>query len=228
MKITAISDLHGYLPEIETCDIVCICGDILPLGIDRNFDKSEIWFKHVFIPWTLQLPCDHVVFIAGNHDFFFEKLTKSIIDSDYIKEHTDKLIYLCDDLVELKGIKIYGTPWVPVLYNWAFYKSDEELYEKYNEIPDDIDILLTHCPAYNYNLTGVVLQNGNWNYMRELGSFELFRVLEKRNNIKYHFSGHIHTGNHKLETVGTLQCANVSIKDENYNVSFKPLTIEIQ
>ena len=36
MKIIAFSDNHGYLPKLEPCDVVCICGDIMPLEIDRN------------------------------------------------------------------------------------------------------------------------------------------------------------------------------------------------
>ena len=40
MKICAISDIHGYLPKMEECDVVCICGDILPLSIQHNLKAS--------------------------------------------------------------------------------------------------------------------------------------------------------------------------------------------
>lgn len=31
MKICATSDLHGNLPNIEPCELVLICGDIVSL-----------------------------------------------------------------------------------------------------------------------------------------------------------------------------------------------------
>ena len=36
--ICGISDLHGNLPEITSCDIVVICGDIFPLDIQKNME----------------------------------------------------------------------------------------------------------------------------------------------------------------------------------------------
>ena len=35
IKICAISDLHGYLPKIEPCELVLICGDIVSLCAQR-------------------------------------------------------------------------------------------------------------------------------------------------------------------------------------------------
>ena len=69
MKICGISDMHGNFDfEIKPCDIVLICGDILPLDIQHNLTKSEEWITRFFIPWCINLPCERVVFIGGNHD----------------------------------------------------------------------------------------------------------------------------------------------------------------
>ena len=64
MRICGISDMHGnYDFNVETCDIVLICGDIVPLDIQKNLVKSEEWLKTFFIPWCTNLPCEKVVFI---------------------------------------------------------------------------------------------------------------------------------------------------------------------
>ena len=41
IKVVAISDLHGYLPEIPECDLLCICGDLVPLNVQANSRKTR-------------------------------------------------------------------------------------------------------------------------------------------------------------------------------------------
>ena len=72
MKICAISDMHGRLDfNIKPCDILCICGDILPTTIQSLHEWSIKWLIEEFIPWCEKQPCEKVFFIAGNHDFVF-------------------------------------------------------------------------------------------------------------------------------------------------------------
>ena len=99
MKVAAISDLHGMLPlhpsdywkGIEECELLLICGDILPLRIQTNMLESRIWLTEEFKPWAASLPVEQVYFIAGNHDFWFERndLTAHQIFSSH-----DKVTYL--------------------------------------------------------------------------------------------------------------------------------------
>ena len=71
MKICALSDLHGTLfsteDYFEPCELVCICGDISPLSIQATSRKMRRWLVDEFKPWCESLPCDKVIFIAGNH-----------------------------------------------------------------------------------------------------------------------------------------------------------------
>ena len=75
MKIAVISDLHGYLPNypnkywdgIEECEILLICGDIMPLNIQTNMPKSKYWLIEDFKLWALDLPIEKIYIIAGNH-----------------------------------------------------------------------------------------------------------------------------------------------------------------
>ena len=71
MKICGISDIHGDLSvKIQPCDVLCICGDIVPLEVQVNSKKSKRWLKELFIPWCSKQPCKKVLVVGGNHDFF--------------------------------------------------------------------------------------------------------------------------------------------------------------
>lgn len=91
MRIGVTSDLHGVLPAVEECDIFLICGDIMPLNIQLNMPKSRLWLQNTFIPWANGLPCKHVVFIAGNHDFWFERNGGLEPDTPIVKIQTSLL-----------------------------------------------------------------------------------------------------------------------------------------
>lgn len=42
MKICVLSDLHGFLIDyIQPCELVLICGDIVPLRMQRNKPQCE-------------------------------------------------------------------------------------------------------------------------------------------------------------------------------------------
>ena len=50
------------------------------------------------------------------------------------------------------NVRIYGSPWQPEFYNWAFNlpRNGEEMKARWDAIPDNTDILITHGPAYGY------------------------------------------------------------------------------
>ena len=74
---------------------------------------------------------------------------------------------------------------------------------------------------------GRVLQHGNFNTMADYGSLELAEAISAR-DINYALCGHVHTGNHFPEPFGCVRnVVNVSLKDENYKVAFKPFNFEI-
>ena len=69
MRLIAISDLHGNLPEIkEQADIMIIAGDISPLYIQGRKSDMTNWLKNEFIDWINSLNVETVYLIAGNHE----------------------------------------------------------------------------------------------------------------------------------------------------------------
>jgi hypothetical protein len=139
-----------------------------------------------------------------------------------IREFNDKgVICLIDDFVEFEGLKIYGSPWQPEFYNWAYNlpRNGWELEQKWKDIPDDTDILLTHGPAWGILDTVVNRRDMN------LGCEMLAKRLETLHPL-IHNCGHIHSGYGYVEKNGT-HFFNSSVLDERYNHSQKPFDITI-
>ncbi len=220
--IGAISDIHGYLPtSFRRCEIMCICGDAFPQGIERDTIASREWFRTIFLPWAHKLPCEVVLMIPGNHCFYLESEYRQYQRIDIPDIYAKKCIYLIDKSFHYKGVHFYGTPWVTNLPNWAF-NTDNPL-ETYQLIPCNCDILLTHH-APDYDKLGCSYPNSE--NEKNYGSAELAQVILKRPNIKYHFCGHIHTGVHGGIRIGNTLSFNVSLLNEQYQEEFPPTYIE--
>lgn len=231
MKICAISDMHGILDfDIKPCDILCICGDIVPLKVQYYLEGTLKWLAKEFIPWCEKQPCEKVFLIAGNHDIVAQEHP-----DDWEAMFNDtKITYLLDKEVEYtketednyESIRIYGTPWCHQFYNWAFMTSDKNLEKIYSKIPYKVDILLTHdCP---YGTSDVILQEDvPWHDGKtHIGCHPLGDAVdEKKPNI--HFCGHLHSCTHVPQQRGDTMVTNVSVVNEHYERVYNPLYMEI-
>lgn len=228
LKIVAISDLHGYLPEItESADILLLAGDISPLEIQFNKPKMKVWLETKFAYWIKSLPVDKVYMVAGNHDAYFENinptnLTELKIQCDF------KLIYLENDYVVHKHngteYTIFGTPYCHIFgNNWPFMRSEEYMTEKFKMIPDEVDIIISHDPPYGIGQVDQILESRRKNreIPESLGNPPLAEQLTKT-NYKLLVCGHIHSGDHYPFEFNGGQVVNVSIKDESYEPIYAP------
>ena len=246
LKIVAISDIHGMLPELPECDVVCCAGDISPLEYQSDQTQMLGWFYLVFLPWVESLPCKKFVMISGNHDLFLQNIHRRLIDeSDGYRRYTwrsasdvmkkllpgnlrgkyNKLVYLCDSSYEYEDHRFYGTPWIGDLSNWAFYQDNDTLMEKYKNIPKKCDVIITHMPPKIDGL-GEVIQGGCFNTGTDYGSPELAEVLKTR-DFKYALCGHVHSGQHLPVDLDGKKLVNVSLKNEDYKENYYPFEFEI-
>ena len=211
--MTFISDTHGkhkYLTSkaynniLGSGDCIIHAGDISNLG-----KVGEI---KDFLDWFSNTDYTHKIFIAGNHDFGFE------VVQDIAPEYKEKGVhYLFDSEVVIDGVKFYGSPWQPEFHNWAFnLPRGEELAAKWEKIPDDVDILITHGPAYgilDYAPIG-----------GRVGCEELYRkIVEVKPKI--HVCGHIHDG-YGQKTMGGIEFLNASVLNDRYEYAHKPIVVE--
>lgn len=213
--ITFISDTHNKhaycTPDLPGGDILIHCGDMSSQGYEHEL--------HAFLKWFSKQKYEHKVFIAGNHDWIFER--NPVRAQEILADYPD-ITYLQDSSVELMGLKIYGSPWQPAFYNWAFNlpRNGDELKQKWADIPNDTDILITHGPPLH------ILDYVIWSQM-SVGCLLLqYRVLELQPLI--HAFGHIHSaGMKQLPDLSKTLFINASAVNEKYDYAFKPITVEI-
>jgi Icc-related predicted phosphoesterase len=215
MRITFISDTHNkhkfVTEDLPGGDLLIHAGDISSMGYEHEIREFCKWFNNID-NYT------HKVFIAGNHDWGFQNNVEKVKE---ILGLYANITYLQDNstLLGEDMVSVYGSPWQPEFYNWAFNLTRQgvELKEKWDNIPNNTDILITHGPAYGY-VDKVIGRTEN------LGC-ELLTERIKELKPKIHVCGHIHTG-YGYTFDGDTHYINASVLNESYVYYNKPLTIE--
>lgn len=229
MTFSAISDMHGNLDfQVPKSDILCICGDIVPLYYQSSNIKSSDWFQHVFLRWCQNQPVEEIYVVGGNHDWWLARHDddqfRDIISGTNIHYLKNETIIYTDK--NGKDYVIYGTPYCHQFGHWAFMGySDEQLEKMFKDtMPDNIDIVLSHDSPYG--ACDKLLQDVPWNTHEHIGSKGLANAILERKP-KVVVCGHLHSCNHNMEKLGDTLVANVSMVDENYDLAYKPFTMDI-
>lgn len=207
LTIVATSDTHGRHEKmvIPPGDVFIHAGDLSAHGTLGNLAR--------FNDWLGTLPHRHKLIIAGNHDFCFERTP------DEARALVTHATYLQDEAVEIEGVKFYGSPWQPWFMNWAFnLGSPRELREKWDLIPADTDVLITHGPAYGH---ADLSKRGE-----HLGCREMLDTIEQRVRPGWHIFGHIHEAHGSSRSAHTTHL-NVSACDFNYRPVNAPTVFTI-
>lgn len=215
MIVDCLSDLHGFYPKLEGGDLLIIAGD---LTARDSCDEHE-HFKE----WVLNQNYTRKILIAGNHDGHIEKCE--------LPRYDDGIDYLQDSGTEFEGLKIWGSPWTPPFCNWHFMLPPNKIKKKWDLIPDDVDILVTHGPPYG--ILDHVEISSRGDEFKHAGCKHLRDTLD-RIKPKLHVFGHIHEcGGQQMilkrpgigDENNTI-CVNASIMDEHYKPVNKPIRIE--
>lgn len=218
MKIVAISDTHKQHRAITTpkCDLLIHAGDIGWEGWGRGGAEC---YKD-FFNWMSEQPATHKVFIAGNHDwiaFYQHSMVKQ-------KARENGIHYLCDDMIEISAggklndvLKIYGSPYSLEFCGWAFSipRQEEEMRRRWNKIPDDVDILITHGPPQNILDSIVEVIDGEEFIIDDRLGDPILKERIEEVRPKVHIAGHIHSGNGIVDIDG-IKYVNASICNEKY------------
>lgn len=206
MKVCIISDTHGLLPEVPDSDILIHCGDFTP---HLNFNDQLRWLRTDFRLWLEKL--NRPTYINfGNHELLFEKFPYLVppLPCKFLK----------DQQVNIADEKVWFSPWILPIGEWAFMQEEDGLDFMYKQIPVNTTIVVSHCPPYNY---GDLTIHGD-----KIGTKSLVKHTKRLKNLKYVFTGHCHEGygQYKLNNVDIFNC---SLLNENYKLANPSTIIEL-
>lgn len=205
MKIAITADWHGYTPpKYPECDLMVVAGDI---GLSESFGPRGLSAGE----WLADTPFP-VISVAGNHDFDVEAIRAL------------PWVYLEDEVVEISGLKIWGTPWSnPFGYGWAFNMTEEDQRKNLRRIPEDVDVIVSHGPAFGF---GDLTKDWRDSPPEHVGSDALLERALELANLKLVASGHIHPAYGLIEAHG-VKWVNGSLVNEGYQVANEPIVVSV-
>lgn len=203
LRLAVISDTHGRPFTIPSCDVFIHCGDITAGGTMVETDHFAAWLRR-----QTQI-AGRSLLIPGNHDRCFQEY--QVATTGLFAD--DRVSVLIDSGININGKTFWGSPWTPPFMNWWFMAEEEKLHLKHLQIPQELDILITHGPPRG------ILDPGHQD--PHVGSTALLQAIKSR-NIGHHFFGHLHAAGGMRAVIGydgnIVRHYNVAACDEAYNL----------
>lgn len=200
-----MSDTHNQpIPRFRG-DVLLHAGDMTIRGTEAELTAAA--------EELAGYPCRQIIVVPGNHDILFESdeaRARAIFESREIK-------VLMHQGTEVGGVKIWGAPGQKECWG-AFGYNMYDSYPRWDDIPTDTDILLTHSPA-SYTLDRA--PNGE-----HLGCPALSRALT-RVAPSYHVFGHIHSDQGFSAGPSGIVSINAAICSERYDVLNPPIAFNL-
>jgi len=221
MKCVCVADTHGiHIEKIcnktrtlhieDEGDVFIHAGDFCNTGEIIDVIRFNEWLvtDKIFARFK------YVLVVPGNHDVVFEQAFD--FACNYLD---DRVTILLDKEIIIDKIKFYGSPWQLPFNNWAFNLPEIDLKEKFNKIPKDTNVLITHSPPL-----GTLDRTQT---KPDLGSKSLADKIDEIRP-QFHVFGHIHEGYGKYYyKTDNITYLNVSLLNELYDLKNKPICFEI-
>lgn len=212
MRLVIISDTHGEHENINLPkgDVLIHCGDFSCHGKVRELEGFVRWLSKVSPKYGATFV------IAGNHELQLEA-NPSLADL-----FNGVVEYLFNSGVEYEGKYFWGSPFQPAFNGWAFnmLRGGEELRRNWEQVPNNCDVLITHCPPY-----GILDSTG---YQENVGC-ELLRKRIEEVKPKVSCFGHIHEGRGlNYWAIPETTCINATNLDERYKLVHKPVVFDLE
>mmetsp|Transcript_76401 Transcript_76401/g.212235 ORF Transcript_76401/g.212235 Transcript_76401/m.212235 type:complete len:334 (-) Transcript_76401:89-1090(-) len=193
IRFVCLSDTHNKhdeLPRLPMGDVLVHTGDFTSFGTLEEVRSFAAWLGRQQHPVKIVVP--------GNHDMIMHESYWNEFWSDWSRHYQPTsaafdcftragVRVLIDEVVEVAGVRIYGSPWTRRDEPWhtAFQKEREEMQALWDSVPGDVDVLLTHMPPLG---TGDRDPNGE-----RVGCHHLACAVKERVQPQIHVFGHVHS-----------------------------------
>ena len=215
-------------------DVLLHAGDFTNVGEGPDVTAFTKWIREVPIKYKIVIAGNHdMSFDEANYSKTLAQRFqhKLLLDPQQIKRDLVSgyhvpvstvpdpfpafegggVAYLEDSGLSIEGVRIWGSPWQPEYHAWGFnLKRGEECREKWDLIPTNTQILMTHGPPLGHG--DLCLPHNN-----RAGCTDLLMEITTRIKPAYHVFGHVHEG-YGQTTDGTTTFINPS----NSNLRYDP------
>ncbi|UJR37932.1 hypothetical protein I4U23_030618 [Adineta vaga] len=181
LRFVCMSDTHNEIGKISipNGDVFVHCGD----AVKHRTSARDL---RIFNEFVGKLPHKYKLFVSGNHCTCLNPQ-----QPEESQKFLSNITYLQDQLIDIEGVRIYGSPWRPK--RGCFYQAEAFGYDskrirndKWSKIPEDIDLLLTHGPPYS-------IRDYNESTRDLLGCPALLDEIVTRVRPRVHLFGHMHS-----------------------------------
>lgn len=215
MRIVCISDTHGMHDEIRRMpqgDFLIHAGDLTNEGIPKEIFDAYAWLS--------RQPYERIVITPGNHDAAYQRIPQLV---GVLKSKFPRVETLIDQETMIGPYRMYASPWQPFFNDWSFNfapgpPGEQQAEQKWDMIPDDTAILMTHGPVY-----GILDQT-----LRKVhvGCPALRRRISQLPNLKLYVCGHIHES-YGTHTVDGVLHVNACTCDSQYWPTQPPIVVDL-
>lgn len=210
MIIVGLSDTHGkhHSVVVPKGDAIIHCGDIS--------HKSNLCEVTDFIKWFAGLNFQYKILVAGNHDRLIRKRKPEffeLINESHIE-------YLENSLARINGFSVFGSPYTLNSTGiGAFtYNDDLEAQRIWSNIPEKVDILVTHAPPRGLRDFSIAENNNSGcKVLRD-------KVLSVKP--RFHIFGHIHEA-YGIEHFEGSVFINASLTNGSEEIVNNPVVFEL-
>jgi Icc-related predicted phosphoesterase len=130
-----------------------------------------------FNNWLAELQFKYRIVVPGNHDAYLQ-------GEPAHRRRLSNAIVLINEGIEVMGLKVWGSPVTPLSTGAFAISSAADRSKLYDQIPSDIDILVTHTPPFG------ILDCAPGTRIHA-GCAQLLEAVMRR-PVKLHVFGHVH------------------------------------